>query len=185
MWTKPSYLKRFWMGFFIQYAAQSTGAQVIYGSPYPTTLLSMMLKEDSLHRIPLPKPRTDRRRSPHHWCGLCHRGHHLELHRRTLTRQVWEETTFQLAPPFNMIAQTQLTRIPVAGLAGCMLSVALETTMIATYAGTTNQAGLSMGVFFSFCFISFYGGGIDVVGYVYCGEPSFLFPPLSIILLSY
>ncbi len=42
--------------------------------------------------------------------------------------------------------------------------------MIAQYAGTTNHAGLSMGVFFSFCFISFYGGGIDVVGYVYCCE---------------
>ena len=49
-----------------------------------------------------------------------------------------------------------------------MLSVCLETAMIAEYAGTTNHAGLSMGVFFSFCFISFYGGGIDVVGYVYC-----------------
>ena len=34
MWTKPSYFKRLWMGFFIQYAAQSTGAQVIYGLPY-------------------------------------------------------------------------------------------------------------------------------------------------------
>lgn len=31
MFTKKSYQKRFWMGFFIQYAAQSTGAQVIYG----------------------------------------------------------------------------------------------------------------------------------------------------------
>lgn len=31
MLTKKSYQKRFWMGFFIQYAAQSTGAQVIYG----------------------------------------------------------------------------------------------------------------------------------------------------------
>ena len=40
--------------------------------------------------------------------------------------------------------------------------------MIARYAGTTNDAGLSLGVFFSFCFISFYGGGIDVTGYVYC-----------------
>ncbi len=31
LFTKPSYRKRMWMGFFIQYAAQSTGAQVIYG----------------------------------------------------------------------------------------------------------------------------------------------------------
>jgi hypothetical protein len=51
-----------------------------------------------------------------------------------------------------------------------MLSVTLETIMIALYSGTTEHAGLSMGVFFSFCFISFYGGGIDVVGYVYCSK---------------
>lgn len=42
--------------------------------------------------------------------------------------------------------------------------------MIAQFAGTTNNVGLSMGVFFSFCFISFYGGGLDVVGYVYCSK---------------
>ena len=30
LFTKPSYRNRMWMGFFIQYAAQSTGAQVIY-----------------------------------------------------------------------------------------------------------------------------------------------------------
>jgi len=42
--------------------------------------------------------------------------------------------------------------------------------MIAQYAGTSNNAGLGMGVFFSFCFITFYGGGIDVVGYVYCSK---------------
>ena len=51
-----------------------------------------------------------------------------------------------------------------------MISVCLESAMIAQYAGTTNQAGLAMGVVFSFFFISFYGGGIDVVGYVYCSE---------------
>jgi len=42
--------------------------------------------------------------------------------------------------------------------------------MIAQFAGTPNNAGLGMGVFFSFCFITFYSGGIDVVGYVYCSE---------------
>jgi hypothetical protein len=51
-----------------------------------------------------------------------------------------------------------------------MLSVCLETAMIARFAGTTNHIGLAMGVFFSFCFITFYGGGLDVVGYVYCSE---------------
>ena len=57
-----------------------------------------------------------------------------------------------------------------------MVSVCLETAMIASFAGTTNHAGLAMGVVFSFCFITFYGAGIDVVGYVYCSE--FLLVPV-------
>lgn len=51
-----------------------------------------------------------------------------------------------------------------------MVAFSLETAMIASFADTTNHAGLSMGVFFSYCFILFYGGGIDVVGYVYCSR---------------
>ena len=73
-----------------------------------------------------------------------------------------------LSPTPSLSALSELTQATVTGLTGCMLSVSLETAMIASYAGTNNQPGLSMGVFFSFCFISFYGGGIDVVGYVYC-----------------
>ena len=42
--------------------------------------------------------------------------------------------------------------------------------MIARYAGTSNHAGNAMGVFFTFCFISFYGGGCDTTSYVYCSE---------------
>lgn len=49
-----------------------------------------------------------------------------------------------------------------------MISLSLVTAMVAQFAGTTNQAGNAMGVFFTFCFITFYGGGIDVVSYVYC-----------------
>ena len=30
LFTKPSYRKRMWMGFFVQYAAQTTGAMVVY-----------------------------------------------------------------------------------------------------------------------------------------------------------
>jgi hypothetical protein len=36
LFTNPSYRKRMWMGFFIQYAAQSTGAQVINSTSLPT-----------------------------------------------------------------------------------------------------------------------------------------------------
>lgn len=65
-----------------------------------------------------------------------------------------------------------------------MLAVSLETAMIASFAGSTNQAGLSMGVFFSFCFISFYGGGIDVVGYVYCSKSMLQFGGTSLTWLQ-
>lgn len=67
----------------------------------------------------------------------------------------------------------------IIGLMGCLLSVSLECAMIAQYAGTTNRAGLSMGVFFSFIFISFYGSCIDVVGYVYCSESASPKMPIS------
>lgn len=42
--------------------------------------------------------------------------------------------------------------------------------MPAEYAGTTDTAGLSGGVFFCFCYITFYGGGIDMAGDGYCSE---------------
>ena len=31
LFTKKSYAKRMWMGFFVQYAVQTTGAMVVYG----------------------------------------------------------------------------------------------------------------------------------------------------------
>lgn len=49
-----------------------------------------------------------------------------------------------------------------------MCSLILETAMVARYAGSSNHAGNAMGVFFTFCFISFYGGGCDTTSYVYC-----------------
>lgn len=51
-----------------------------------------------------------------------------------------------------------------------MVSLALETATVARFSGGTSKAGNSLGVFFTFCFISFYGGGIDVTSYVYCSK---------------
>ncbi|KEF63824.1 uncharacterized protein A1O9_01802 [Exophiala aquamarina CBS 119918] len=136
MLTKKSYQKRFWMGFFIQYAAQSTGAQVIY--VYIITLYQNL--------------------------GLTG-GVPLILGAAYVT-VAWL-SNFAGALVLDRVGRKPLL---ITGLTGCMISLSLETAMIAQFAGTTNKAGLSMGVFFSFCFISFYGGGIDVVGYVYCSE---------------
>ncbi|ETI26159.1 hypothetical protein G647_02936 [Cladophialophora carrionii CBS 160.54] len=136
MLKNKSYQKRFWMGFFIQYAAQSTGAQVIY-----VYIVSLYQNLGLTGGVPL----------------------------------ILGAAYVTVATISNFVGALLLDRVGrkpllLAGLIGCMLSVCLETAMIAQYAGTTNHAGLSMGVFFSFCFITFYGGGIDVVGYVYCSE---------------
>ncbi|TKA52875.1 hypothetical protein B0A49_11489 [Cryomyces minteri] len=136
LFTKPSYRKRMWMGFFIQYAAQSTGAQVIY--VYVITLYQNLGLTSGVPLI----------------LGAAY------------------VTVATLSNFFGALIVDKVGRKPllITGLAGCMISLTLETVMIARYAGTTNNAGLSMGVFFTFCFISFYGGGIDVVGYIYCSE---------------
>ncbi|KAK5148110.1 hypothetical protein LTR04_000705 [Oleoguttula sp. CCFEE 6159] len=136
LFTKPSYRKRMWMGFFIQYAAQSTGAQVIY--VYVITLYQDLGLTGGVPLI----------------LGAAY------------------VTVATLSNFFGALIVDKVGRKPllITGLAGCMISLTLETIMIARYAGTTNNAGLSMGVFFTFCFISFYGGGIDVVGYIYCSE---------------
>ncbi|KAH8797951.1 general substrate transporter [Xylogone sp. PMI_703] len=136
LFTKASYRKRMWMGFFIQFAAQSTGAQVIY-----VYIVSLYQNLGLSGGMPL----------------------------------ILGAAYVTVATISNFVGALLLDRIGrkpllLAGLTGCMLSVCLETAMIASFADTTNHAGLSMGVFFSFCFISFYGGGIDVVGYVYCSE---------------
>ncbi|KAJ6115470.1 hypothetical protein N7486_001248 [Penicillium sp. IBT 16267x] len=136
LFTKPSYRKRMWIGFFIQYASQSTGANVIY-----VYIVSLYQNLGLTGGIPLI-------------LGASY------------------VTVATLANFGGALLLDKVGRKPllIIGLAGCMLSVCLETAMIASFAGTTNHAGLAMGVLFSFCFIIFYGGGIDVVGYVYCSE---------------
>jgi len=136
LFTKPSYRKRMWMGFFIQFAAQSTGAQVIY-----VYIVSLYQNLGLTGGLP------------------------LILGAAYVT--VATVANFTGALLLDRVGRKPLLMI---GITGCMLSVCLETAMIAQFAGTTNHAGLSMGVFFSFCFISFYGSCIDVVGYVYCSE---------------
>ncbi|KAK2783069.1 hypothetical protein FQN53_009373 [Emmonsiellopsis sp. PD_33] len=136
LFTKPSYRKRMWMGFFIQYAAQTTGAQVIY-----------------IYVVSLYK----------------------NLGLTGGTPLILSAVYVTIATISNFVGALLLDRfgrkpLLIAGLAGCMISLSLETAMIAQFAGTTNRAGNAMGVFFTFCFISFYGGGIDAPGYVYCSE---------------
>ncbi|KAK2753056.1 hypothetical protein FQN55_005016 [Onygenales sp. PD_40] len=136
LFTKPSYRKRMWMGFFIQYAAQTTGAQVIY-----------------IYVVSLYK----------------------NLGLTGGTPLILSAVYVTIATISNFVGALLLDRfgrkpLLITGLAGCMISLSLETAMIAQFAGTTNRAGNAMGVFFTFCFISFYGGGIDAPGYVYCSE---------------
>ncbi|KAG1719299.1 general substrate transporter [Suillus lakei] len=61
-------------------------------------------------------------------------------------------------------------RLLIIGMIGCMITLSLECAMEAEYMGTDNRIGNSLGVFFIFCFIFFYAGGIDATSYVYCSE---------------
>lgn len=181
MLTKRSYQKRFWMGFFIQYAAQSTGAQVIYGELHCPQVGNIAIVD----RVPVYIV------SLYQNLGLTG-GVPLILGAAYVTVATISNFVGALLldkvgrkPLLSKFVCLSVRPTPlniessVTGLTGCMLSVCLETAMIAEYAGTTNKAGLSMGVFFSFCFISFYGGGIDVVGYVYCCEYPYIFVSIS------
>lgn len=52
------------------------------------------------------------------------------------------------------------------GVSGCCVSLILEAAMVANFAGTTNKAGLRMGVAAAYLFLMVYSIGIDVAGVV-------------------
>jgi MFS family permease len=61
-------------------------------------------------------------------------------------------------------------RMLTIGIVGCALMVTCETAMVARYGGTDNKIGNGFGVFFLFCFVTFYGSCVDAISYVYCSE---------------
>ncbi|EXJ66855.1 uncharacterized protein A1O5_10050 [Cladophialophora psammophila CBS 110553] len=69
-----------------------------------------------------------------------------------------------------LIDRVGRVRLMIIGLSGCVLCLAIESALVAEYAGTQNKAGLSAGVFMLFFYIFFYGGCIDANTYVYCAE---------------
>ncbi|KIW95531.1 uncharacterized protein Z519_04116 [Cladophialophora bantiana CBS 173.52] len=69
-----------------------------------------------------------------------------------------------------LIDRVGRVRLMIIGLSGCVLCLAIESALVAEYAGTQNKAGLSAGVFILFFYIFCYGGCIDANTYVYCAE---------------
>jgi sugar porter (SP) family MFS transporter len=61
-------------------------------------------------------------------------------------------------------------RMLLIGVIGCALMVCCEAAMVATFQGTSNKVGNGFGVFFLFCFVTFYGSCVDCISYVYCSE---------------
>lgn len=45
--------------------------------------------------------------------------------------------------------------------AGCLVSLALFTAMVAKYGGSSNKVGEAFGVLFLFIFVTFYAGCLD------------------------
>lgn len=134
--TKPSYRKRMWMGFFTQYATQSTGAMVVYN--YIVTLY----KDLGFAGAKV-----------------------LMLGAAYIT--VAAASNFLAAVLMDRMGRIRLLLI---GLTGCAVSLSLECAMLAQFGGTDDLVGNALGVFFIFCFIFFYAGGIDATSYVYCAE---------------
>ncbi len=56
------------------------------------------------------------------------------------------------------------------GTAGCLVTTACLSAMIAQYAGTTNQVGNGFGVFFIFLYLAFQGTGCDTTMYLWVSE---------------
>jgi len=136
IFTKPSYRKRFAIGFFTQIAAESTGSMVVYN--YMVVMYQQLGLSGGLVLI----------------LGALY---------------------VTVAASCNFVASLLMDRVGrvrllLWGLTGCMLSLALQCAMEATYVGTTNRVGNSLGVFFIFCFIFFYASGIDATSFVYCSE---------------
>jgi len=155
LFTKPSYRKRMWMGFFVQYAAQTTGAMVVY--IYVVQLYKNLGETGGIPLILGAAYVTVAAISNFLGAFVMDKAGRVTLLSRL----------FMICVKFGVV---ELIPAVVIGLSGCMVSLALETAMVARFAGTSDKAGNSLGVFFTFCFISFYGGGIDVVSYVYCSE---------------
>ncbi|TFK56383.1 general substrate transporter [Heliocybe sulcata] len=136
LWTKPSYRTRMCMGFFTQYAAQSTGSMVVYN--YIVTL-------------------------------------YQDLGFTGAKVLMLGAAYVTLAAAANFMASVLMdhmgrVRLLLIGLTGCMITLSLECAMFAQFGGTNDHVGNSLGVFFIFCYIFFYAGGIDATSYVYCSE---------------
>ncbi|RDW68215.1 hypothetical protein BP5796_08872 [Coleophoma crateriformis] len=75
----------------------------------------------------------------------------------------------------NFINATFLDRLGrvrsmIIGFSGGAAVIAIETALVATYAGTDNKPGLSATVAMLFAYITTYGGFCDTTIYVYCAE---------------
>ncbi|KAL4959219.1 uncharacterized protein BDV14DRAFT_193949 [Aspergillus stella-maris] len=57
-----------------------------------------------------------------------------------------------------------------SGLVGCAVSLLGAATMVALYGGTSNQTGLSVGVFFLYLHLTFYATCMDASTYVFASE---------------
>jgi hypothetical protein len=68
-----------------------------------------------------------------------------------------------------------LTVSKVAGFLGTTVTMACETALVATYAGTENMGGNAVAVLFLFLFVTMYGLCIDNTAFVYCAE---IFPTM-------
>jgi hypothetical protein len=66
-------------------------------------------------------------------------------------------------------------RITAIGVIRCAVCVAIKAAMVPKYVNGGSKAGNAIGVLFIYLFVTFYGGCIETLMYVYCSE---IFPIL-------
>lgn len=155
---KPTYRKRFLMGLFVQCLAQSTGVLVI--NNFSVLLYNALGLYGSLPLMLYAIYAS--------WAAFLNWAGAMFVDRFGRIRML----VIGIVSPLKLhtsTAQIMLTAIQT----GCAFMVACETAMVAVYGGTNNRVGNGFGVFFLFCFVTFYGSCVDAISYVYCSE---LFP---------
>ncbi|EJU04820.1 MFS general substrate transporter [Dacryopinax primogenitus] len=152
IFTKPSYRSRMWMGFFTQYAAQTTGGMIV--NNYIVLLYHDLGYTGGLVLI----------------LGSCYVTLAMVCNFLASFIMDYMGRVRLLRKFFRQDWRTAHLSFLVIGLTGCMIASSCESAMTAQFAGTSNTTGNAFGVLFTFMFIFFYASGIDDTSYVYCSE---------------
>jgi MFS family permease len=94
-------------------------------------------------------------------------------HMPLLLSAVWLTTAGLIYNPFGAWLHDRVNSrrgMYLVGLIGCLITTSLLAAMTASYAGTSNRAGNTLGIFFIFLYLAFQGTCCDTTMYIYVSE---------------